>query len=135
MATPVINSTGLSSATQVTRHAAPTLDARNTIPLRLGSLSMPAVFFAELCGFTKVEFSRLMSGAKSMSGTQTIIFCDMLTALEAMAEAFKPMELAWRDIEQTRTVLAGFGLLPDEAKDNIHASLEILRGGISALGK
>jgi hypothetical protein len=117
---PVINSVG-------------SLDATRVIPLRLEALDMSATFFAELCSSNKTEFSRLMNGTKPLSGTQTIKFFKMLDALDAMVSQFSPMPIAWRDPEQTRLLLEGCDLLPDEAKENIRAGLEKFRGGLAAL--
>jgi hypothetical protein len=82
--------------------AAPTLDARNTIPARLEKLGMSQGFFAELCGSNKAEFSRLMNGIKPMSGSQTREFYAMLDSLEELTKFLEPMTWTWTDPQATR---------------------------------
>ena len=113
--------------------AVPTLDARNLIPARIEALGMTRTYFAEVCGSNKAEFSRLMSGAKPLGNRQTEDFYRTLDALEELSKMFDVVGIGWNDPETTRNLLKGFDLLPEDAKKNIQVSLEILKGGLSAL--
>jgi hypothetical protein len=89
----------------VTVTAAPTLDARNTIPARLEKLGMSQSFFAQLCGTNKAEFSRMMNGLKPMSGDQTERFYETLDALDDLVTLFEPCPIGWNDAEVIRDLI------------------------------
>jgi hypothetical protein len=82
--------------------AAPTLDARSTIPARLEKLGMSHGFFAELCGTNKANFSRLISGEKPMSGDQTEAFYKMLASCEELVKFLEPLSWTWTNPSATR---------------------------------
>ena len=105
--------------------AAPSLDARNLIPARLERLQVPHGFFAELCGLTKVEFSRLINGVKPMSRAQTLKFDATLNDLVVLTRIFYPAKLAW-DIVSIPQLIDGLVRQQKEFS-------EVLRGGASAL--
>jgi hypothetical protein len=82
--------------------AAPTLDAKVTIPARLLKIGMSARFFSELCEVSQTDFSRMMSGQKILTGTQTEAFYKMLASCEELTKFLEPLSWTWTNPTATR---------------------------------
>lgn len=85
--------------------AAPSLDARHTIPKRLENLGISRTFFAAYCGdLSSAELSRLLSGQRNLGGERTVKLTGALRELESLVSLFKPVRLQFdtTDIQTIR---------------------------------
>jgi hypothetical protein len=103
------------------------LDAANTLPVRLERIGVSRNFFAEYCGVSAADLSRCFTGVKKLDNQKSLKLDAALRELESLVEFCSPMPLRFDDVDQIRSLVRGSGLLDEENRERI-------RGALYALG-